>query len=125
MLLNLVCLAALISKKCLEQNIPRNSVFTSSLFQAMHRHMFKLILGIYKVKCFLKQYQAVVYIEWQCFLSNALRTDYLDKNSYTERHERFGPMILQEIDFEKKHNKIQNLIINLYRYSRRRWHYCN
>lgn len=48
-------------------------------------------------------------------VSNALRTGYLDKkysfkDSYIAGHERFGPMIQQEMDLEEIQNGIQNLI---------------
>lgn len=48
-------------------------------------------------------------------VSNALRTGYLDKkysfnDSYIARHERFGPMIQQEMDLEENQNIIQNFI---------------
>ncbi|KFM70044.1 Pogo transposable element with KRAB, partial [Stegodyphus mimosarum] len=48
-------------------------------------------------------------------VSNALRTGYLGKkysfnDSYIARHERFGPMIQQEMDLEENQNIIQNFI---------------
>ena len=57
-------------------------------------------------------------ISWEKIdcVSKALRTGYLDKkysfnDSYIARHERFGPMIQQEMDLEENQNRNQNLII--------------